>query len=208
MSRTPSVAAHEKVLEAAIELIGERGIEGTSMDAIAQRSGVSKATVYKHWKDKESLCIDVIWRLRTQPPEFRSGDLRRDLIGLVAFLSKVDKPDRLMKIWPRIIGYAVANLKFARALQEHSFGPRRTQVERILREAESKGELPPGIDPVFATDLLVGPIMHHRFATGDVPEDMPEKVVDSFLLSVRATVRQPLRAPARPLLRPPLKPRT
>ena len=63
MARTPSASAHEKVLEAAIQLIGERGIEGTSMDAIAQVSGVSKATVYKHWKDKETLCIDVIGSL-------------------------------------------------------------------------------------------------------------------------------------------------
>ena len=60
MARPPSATAHKKVLDAAIELIEERGIEGTSMDAISQRSGVSKATVYKHWKDKEALCIDVI----------------------------------------------------------------------------------------------------------------------------------------------------
>ena len=123
VARTPSVAAHEKVLDAAIHLIGERGIEGTSMDAIAQVSGVSKATVYKHWKDKETLCIDVIVSLREVPPEFHSGDTRRDLIDLVTHLSKADRPDRLMKIWPRIIGYAAANPKFADALKEHSFGP-------------------------------------------------------------------------------------
>ncbi len=69
MARTPSAAAHEKVIEAAIQLIGERGIEGTSMDAIAQVSGVSKATVYKHWKDKETLCIDVI----VQPARTAAG---------------------------------------------------------------------------------------------------------------------------------------
>ena len=64
MARTPSAAAHEKVLDAAIQLIIERGIEGTSMDAIAQLSGVSKATVYKHWKDKDALCLDVLGRLK------------------------------------------------------------------------------------------------------------------------------------------------
>jgi AcrR family transcriptional regulator len=180
VARTPSVAAHDKVLEAAAELIGERGIEGASMDAIAQLSGVSKATVYKHWKDKEALCIDMVGKLRTLPPEFRSGDSRRDLIGLLKHLSKENKPDRLMKIWPRIIGYAIANPKFARALQEHSFGPRRAQISRILAEAAMRGELPDGIEPNFAMDLLVGPIMHRRLTTGKVPAGLAKQVVDRF----------------------------
>lgn len=180
MARTPSAAAHEKVLEAAIDLIGERGIDGTSMDAIAQLSGVSKATVYKHWADKEALCIDVIGRLRTLPPEFRSGDSRRDLIDLLRHLSEENKPDRLMKIWPRIIGYAVANPGFAHALQEHSFGPRRAQIARLLAEAVANGELAEGIDPDLAMDLLVGPIMHRRLTSGKVPPGMAAQVVDAF----------------------------
>ena len=181
MARTPSAAAHGKVLDAAIRLIEERGIEGTSMDAIAQLSGVSKATVYKHWKDKETLCVDVIESLREPPPQFSSGDARQDLIGYLSHLTKVDKPERLMKIWPRIIGYAAANPKFGTALQEHSFGPRRAQIARILAEGAQRGQLPPGIDPNFAMDLLVGPIMHRRFAGNLLTADFPEQVVDTFL---------------------------
>ena len=51
MARTPSKEAHEKVLKAVLPLIGERGVEGTSMDSIAAAAGVSKATVYKHWEN-------------------------------------------------------------------------------------------------------------------------------------------------------------
>lgn len=183
MARTPSVAAHDKVIGAAIQLIGERGIEGTSMDAIAQVSGVSKATVYKHWKDKETLCIDVIGSQRELPPEFRSGDTRRDLTDFLSHLSKSDKPDRLMKIWPRIIGYAAANPRFAAALQEFSFAPRREQIARILREAAGRGDLPAGIDVNFAMDLLVGPIMHRRFIGGQFPPGFAGLVVTAFLRS-------------------------
>jgi AcrR family transcriptional regulator len=183
VARTPSVAAHEKVIAAALQLFGERGIEGTSMDAIAQVSGVSKATVYKHWKDKETLCIDVICSLRELPPEFRSGDTRRDLTDLLTHLSKVDKPDRLMKIWPRIIGYAAANPKFAAALQEHSFGPRRARIAGILKQAADRGDLPASIDVNFAMDLLIGPIIHRRFSGGQFPPGFAELVVDAFLRS-------------------------
>jgi AcrR family transcriptional regulator len=181
VSRTPSAAAHQKVIDAAIQLIGERGIEGTSMDAIAQVSGVSKATVYKHWKDKEALCLDVIGSVRQLPPEFRSGDTYRDLVDFLTFLSKADKPDRLMKIWPRVIGHAVANRKFAAALQEHSFSPRRAQIGRILKEAAERGDLPADIDVNLAMDLLVGPIMHRRFTGGQCPPGFTEQVVMAFL---------------------------
>lgn len=183
MARTPSVAAHEKVIDAALQLIGERGIEGTSMDAIAQVSGVSKATVYKHWKDKETLCIDVIVSLRELPPEFHSGDTRRDLTDLLTHLSQADRPDRLMKIWPRIMGYAAANPKFATALKEHSFSPRRAQIGRILKDAADRGDLPASIDVNLAMDLLIGPIIHRRFSEGQFPPGFAELVVDAFLRS-------------------------
>ncbi len=181
MARTPSAAAHGKVLDAAISLIGERGIEGTSMDAIAQLSGVSKATVYKHWKDKEALCLDVICSFRELPTQFSSGDARQDLIDYLTHLSKVDRPERLMKIWPRVIGYAATNSKFGIALQEHAFGPRRAQIARILAEGAQRGQLPPGIDPNFAMDLLIGPVMHRRFGGNLLTADFPEQVVDTFL---------------------------
>jgi AcrR family transcriptional regulator len=184
MARTPSGAAHEKVLEAAIHLIGERGIEGASMDAIAQVSGVSKATVYKHWKDKDALCIEVVNRLRVAPPEFRSGDPKRDLTHLLAHLANAGKPGRLMKILPRIIGYAAANPRFARALRRNSSGPAESQATRILNEAISRGDLDSGlahgIDRGIAMNMLFGPILHSRLTRGKVPPKLPRLVVDSF----------------------------
>ena len=84
MARTPSLQAHASVLAAALELFCERGIDTTSMDAIAEKSGVSKATIYKHWADKAALCLDVLARsarsgrparvrLRRYPRGSRSG---------------------------------------------------------------------------------------------------------------------------------------
>ena len=53
MGRPRSEQAHVRVLEAAAGLFADQGIDATSMDAIAEASGVSKATIYKHWPDKE-----------------------------------------------------------------------------------------------------------------------------------------------------------
>jgi AcrR family transcriptional regulator len=180
MARTQSASAHEKVLEAAIRLIGERGIEGASMEAIAQASGVSKATVYNHWKDKDALCVDVVGRLRVAPPEFHSGDPRRDLLDLLTHLAGAGRPGRFVKILPKIIGYAAANPKFARALQLNSTGPAEAQVARILGEAAAHGEISPDLDPATATSLLFGPILHSKMLRGKVPSGLPERIVDAF----------------------------
>lgn len=180
MARTLSSAAHEKVVEAAIRLIGERGIEGASMDAIAADAGVSKATLYKHWKDKDSLCLDVVNRLRLIPPEYRSGNPRRDLLSLLTHLALASKPARLLKILPRIIGHAAANPKFARAMQQNSIGPTEIHLARILDEAIEKGVLRPGLDREIASSMLLGPIMHCRLTKSAVPAKLPAEIVASF----------------------------
>src|SRR5215470_3921775 len=88
MAKGLSPRAHSKVLEAATELFAERGIDATSVDAIAARSGVSKATIYKHWADKDALCLEVltyVHELDTGPPESDSGDIRTDLKTYVKY---------------------------------------------------------------------------------------------------------------------------
>ena len=87
MARTPSLRAHASVLAAALELFCERGIDTTSMDAIAEKSGVSKATIYKHWSDKAALCLDVLAKLHEvdDRPVFDSGDIRADLEAVLGY---------------------------------------------------------------------------------------------------------------------------
>ena len=83
----------------------ERGIEATSMDAIAKASGVSKATIYRHWPDKDSLCLEVLGYLHgldKEQPVFDSGDFRADLI---AQLQHDPAAERVMRerIMPHLI---------------------------------------------------------------------------------------------------------
>ncbi len=180
MARTPSSEAHEKVLEAAIQLIGERGIESASMDAIARLAGVSKATVYNHWKDKDALCVDVVNRLRVAPPEFRSGDPKRDLLSLLTHLAQANRSARMHKLLPRIVGYAAANPRFAEAMKRNSLGPIESQILRILDEGVSQGVLPASMDLQTGLLLLLGPIMYCRMTRGKVPPNLAAEVLERF----------------------------
>jgi AcrR family transcriptional regulator len=180
VARTPSKEAHDKVLSAALRLIAERGVEATSMDAIAAESGVSKATVYKHWVNRDALLIDVLRSHSDQLPEFDSDSPREDMVRLIRHLSEWRKREELGPVWHRIVGYAVSNPDFARAMRAFAFEPRRVQIERIIERAMEKGELRAGIDTAFAMDLLVGPVMHRRFSEDAIPRDMPSRIVDYF----------------------------
>src|SRR5882724_512449 len=88
MARTPSAQAHSKVLEASLSLFAKDGIDATSMDAIAEVSGVSKATIYKHWHDKAALALEalgLLFGLHEESPKFDSGDLHRDFIDVLIY---------------------------------------------------------------------------------------------------------------------------
>src|SRR5580704_16149454 len=119
MPRPPSAHAHEAVLDAALKLIADCGIEGTSVDAISEVSGVSKATIYKHWENKEALCLEAIGRLKPDLPVFRSEDPRADAIALLRHLGRSQKPEAMGRIWPRVMSYAAAHPAFSRAFISH-----------------------------------------------------------------------------------------
>jgi len=82
LARTRSASAHQRVLNAAVELVAERGVDATSMDAIADCSGVSKATIYKHWPDKEALMLEMMAQMAGihARPKFDSGNTRADML--------------------------------------------------------------------------------------------------------------------------------
>src|SRR5258708_16321211 len=79
--------ARERVLRAALEVLAERGLPGLTMEAIAQRAGASKATVYRHWRSPGDVLVhamDMSFQPFTAPA---TGDLRRDLIELASKLA-------------------------------------------------------------------------------------------------------------------------
>jgi AcrR family transcriptional regulator len=180
VARPPSTAAHEAVLTTALKLMSDRGIEGTSVDEIAQVSGVSKATIYKHWTSKDVLCIEAISRLKCDLPVFNSGNSRADAADLLRHLAQTKKPEALSRIWPRVIGYAASNPAFAKAFRARIANGQRVQLAGLLQSAIDKGELRAGLDMDMALDVLLGPILYLRFMQASVPPELPQHVVDSF----------------------------
>ena len=188
MARPRSIQAHRKVLEAAAELFAQQGIDATSMDSIAEASGVSKATIYKHWPDKDALCLEVlgyVHGLDEEPPVFDSGDFRADLIAALRHQPAADRQAMKEKIWPHLMAYSARNRAFGDAWRARVLEPARVGLAAILRRGEKLGVLRSGIDPEIGIALLLGPMMYrHIFAQRlgrRVPKDLEVHVVDAFL---------------------------
>lgn len=188
MARPRSTQAHHKVIEAATGLFAESGIAATSMDAIAEASGVSKATIYKHWPDKESLCLEVLGYLHgldQASPVFDSGDWRADVIAQLRYQPAADRKAMRERIMPHLIAYAASNSAFGTAWRAKVVEPARIALKNLIQRGEERGVLRPGIDPEVGIALLLGPMIYRHIFTskmgGKSPKDLEVHVADAFL---------------------------
>ena len=188
MARTRSAEAHRRVLEAAAELFASRGIDATSMDAIAEASGVSKATIYKHWPDKDALCLEVlgyVHGLDEDPPKFESWDFRADLIARLVYVPATERKALKERIWPHLMAYSAKNQAFGQAWRARVMEPARKALGAMIDRGERMGVLKAGIDRETALAMLIGPLMYaHVFVRKQGkpgPRDLEQNVVDGFL---------------------------
>jgi AcrR family transcriptional regulator len=184
MPRTRSALAHQKVLDATLELISESGVEGASMDAIAGRSGVSKATIYKHWPDKEALLLEAMAELHGlhARPKFDSGDIRADMVAVLAY-QPPENSERRKEIAPHFMAYAARNTSFGTAWRDMVMEPPRRELRHLMTLGMKKKELTEDLNLDLSLALLLGPILYWYVflkRTLHEPRALAEGVVDAF----------------------------
>jgi AcrR family transcriptional regulator len=154
------------------------------MDAIAEISGVSKATIYKHWADKEQLLLEVMAELgglHTRP-SFSSGDTRADMVAVLSY-KPAETGDLRERVMPHFIAYSARNPAFGDAWRNMVMEPPRRELTGLLVSGIQKGEFPATLDRELSLSLLLGPMLYrHIFrkrSTADV-RSLAEGVVDAF----------------------------
>lgn len=168
-------------------LMAERGIDGTSMDAIAETSGVSKATIYKHWKDKDELLMEMMAELSGlhTRPAFNSGDTRADMVAVLAYTPS-ERGNLRERITPHFIAYGARNPAFGAAWRSRVMEPPRRELKNLLTSGIKKGEFPRALDLELSLYLLLGPMLYwHVFRknTGEDVRPLAEGVVEAFWLA-------------------------
>ncbi len=175
--------AHRAVLAAAIELFEAVGYPRLTIDAIAARAGVSKATIYRWWPNKAAVVMEAF--LATVEPDIAfpdSGSTRDDLVEQAAALARLLTERHLGQLVLALLGEAQTDADLATALREGWQRPRRDAGREVLQRAVDRGELRPDCDSDLVLDGIYGPI-YLRLLFGHAPLDRSEirKVVDQAL---------------------------
>ena len=147
MARTRSASAHQKVIDAALELVAKHGVNATSMDAIAKTSGVSKATIYNHWAGKDALLLDMMAEVHGfhARPKFDSGNTRADMAAVLAY-SPPDHAGLRERIMMHFVAYSASNAAFGMAWRNMVMEPPRRELKHLLMSGIGKEELSPDLD--------------------------------------------------------------
>jgi AcrR family transcriptional regulator len=168
--RPRSEKARLAILQAAAELLLDRGLSAVSMDAVAERAGVSKATIYRWWPTKETLALDALfneWAAAT--PAIRdTGSLRGDLLALLRPWARLAGSRPYGRVIAALITEAQSDPVFAAEYRARFVEPRRGQAREVFRRAIERGEIPADTKVEVALDVVYGPL-YHRLLHGHAP---------------------------------------
>ncbi len=191
------IRSRASVLATALELMSEKGIAGTTIEAVAARSGVAKTTIYRQWDNQQALALDAFATLLNTPPTPDTGTLRGDLLELIRGLARALTASPAAALMPALIDAAERNPTFA-AVHHQEAARRHTAASTALTRGVHRGELSPDADPADVIDLLTGPIFYRRYVSrGEVDETFADLVVDHVLTGLHARARHPHSAPLR-----------
>jgi AcrR family transcriptional regulator len=178
------------ILEATLHLVAEVGIAGLTMDAVASRAGVGKATIYRRWTSKEALMLDAWMSCVRKPPAPDTGTLQGDLETLLGGIDSPLTDHKLQRVFPQMIAAAKVNPDIADAYRAY-VEQRRAPLRAVLQRAVERGEIDPSHDLEVVHDLLVAPLIY-RWVISDAPIDEPviRQIIATVTagIAVRATV--------------------
>ncbi|HUA31450.1 MAG TPA: TetR/AcrR family transcriptional regulator [Streptosporangiaceae bacterium] len=188
--RDPDV--DRRVADAAITLFGEAGWAGFSVEAVAKRACVGKASIYLRWPTKEALLVEAL-RLRVKViDEVDTGSLREDLVRLAR---------QILDLYLGDAGRAAMRLgldgDLIPGLAEQLSALRTSQVlaaRAIVRRGIGRGEIPEGTSITLLLDTLVGGATTHVQSTPEDRRDAlradadryAEQLVDFLLCAVHS----------------------
>lgn len=188
--RPRNEACTGEILSATLDLVAEVGVAGLTMDAVAARASVGKATIYRRWSSKESLLLDA-WMSCVQKPSVPdTGSLRGDLEVLLGGISHPLGDAALQRVFPQMIAAAKVNPDVAEAYRAF-IAQRREPMQAVLHRAAERGEIDRSADIDVVHDLLVAPLMY-RWLVTDAPIDAA--VIRQIIATVTAGIAVAVRS--------------
>ena len=178
-----SEEARIAVLEAADDLLAERGFASVTIEGIAARAGVAKQTIYRWWSSKTDILFDALTADAAEyftPADHGDlgNDLREQLSQLAAFLSKTDAGE----VFRALAGQAQHDPAVAARFESEVVARQRERDRGPFLRARHRGQLAETADIDLAIDQLVGPVYYRVLVTRQsVPPPFTDALVARYL---------------------------
>ena len=191
VGRPRDAAVDDAILTATVDLLVEVGFTGLTVDAVAARAGVGKATIYRRWRGKEQLVLDALTASRLHPEVPDTGSLRSDLLAYYEPLTEAEAQAGAIRLMPALAAQAAVDDELAERLRAF-VSDRRTPLAEVIERAQARGEVEQDLDVELAIDLLTGPIMYRLYFSGTVvDDDVIRRLLDGVLIGIGAIDARP-----------------
>ncbi|MGI8335057.1 TetR/AcrR family transcriptional regulator [Actinomadura scrupuli] len=173
-----------RVLDAVASLLVEKGVRGVTVEAVMARSGVARATVYRHWPTRQALVLAGLRHLLPPPvPQTTvAGTLSQRLTSVLGELARQMEVEPWAHAVPALLDAARLEPEIATVTAQF-VADRQAPIRAVLQEAVEAGSLP-GLDIGIALAQLTGPLVYRRLITSEpLDEELCAKVVEDFVRS-------------------------
>lgn len=155
------------IVNAALDVLADESLSGFSVEAVALRAGVGKATIYRRFEGREALLAAALERLRDDMPTPSAvGSSYERLLGLLESIRRADRNARSGRIMLQVFGLATTHPELVSMFYDRVMSSRRAVIVELLREGIDEGWVDPGCDLDTAYALLVGPVVLLRLWAG------------------------------------------
>jgi AcrR family transcriptional regulator len=170
------------ILQAVLDELSELGYGALTIESVARRAGVGKATIYRHWDDKIALIADAFKLLQRQrDPELVTGSPREKLERILRHVSDVVADSPFSACLPALIEGAERD-RAVRRFHHHFQAEARKPTIALISDGIATGDFPAHTDPELAAFALLGAIFFCRLMTSTpLPEDRVSDLIDTVL---------------------------
>ena len=198
--RPRSERVSKAILEAARELLVEEGFTRLRLEHVATRAGVGKATIYRRWRSKEALALELLLGLASPHIHvFDVGDTAAELLQAVENARRALTETPFGPVIRTLLAQIAVNPSIGDPFRATIVAARRTEIGRIVERGVARGDLRADADPAIATELLVGPVYFRLIFGGSLDADLSTDIVDAYLRGFGTKDRQA--APRQPATR-------
>lgn len=164
MSRTRA-----RAMEATLELAAESGIHACTIEAVSERSGIARSTLYRHWENSSELVVDAIKSHSVERAAPDTGTLRDDMLSWMLELGRALEGSIWGAMVPQLVAAASSDPNME-AIQRRNSQYHRDIDIQIVERAKRRGEIDEGIDSYHAAVMFTAPIFY-RYLLARQPID-------------------------------------